>query len=366
MRTYAMNEITLMQYILLVHGAQVGTGILSLPRQLAETSGTDGWMCIIIAWAINCLAGTLMLLSARKYPDFTIIDLFNYLFGKWFGKLLIFPLICYFGFFGIDIMTNTMLYIKAWFLPKTPEYVIILLFAIPSFLIVRNGLRIQARYVVLSFFMMLWMPFFLLFSMDSWNVLHLLPLFKEGWGPVIQGVPKTIFAYTGIEVVFFIYPFLQKKQYAIHGFLIGNSLTMLYYLYVTLVSFLFFTPDGITSVNQPVLSLLKNIEFRFLERFDMIFLSLYLFVVSKCWMIFIYCTVYSTSRLLNKQDHTSHAALYFLLAIAVIYVVKPTWNIADEWQTTLSYLGTVVLYVLPVGLYLYIRGFERFHRVKTR
>ena len=40
------NTISLSQFIFIIHGAQVGTGILFLPRTLAEKSGTDGWLVL--------------------------------------------------------------------------------------------------------------------------------------------------------------------------------------------------------------------------------------------------------------------------------------------------------------------------------
>lgn len=360
MRKYAMNEITLMQYIFLINGAQVGTGILSLPRQLAETSGTDGWMSIIIAWIINCLAGCLILLTLRKYPDCALPDLFERLFGKWFGKLLLLPLIAYFAFYGWVILINSMLYIKAWFLTRTPGYIIVLLFAIPSYFVVRNRLRIQARYAEFVGYMTMWLLVFLLIPLGDAHWIHLLPFFKEGWGPVMQGVTKTFFAFAGIEILFFIYPFLKKKQYAVHGFLIANTMTMLLYLFVTIVCFVFFSPDGITSLNQPVLSLLKTIEFRFLERFDMIVLAIYLFVVSRAWIPYIYCTVFATSHMLKKEDHTLHTVIYFILAIGCVFVIKPTWLQAEAWQKLLTISGMGVLYVLPVVLYAYTKGLEMF------
>jgi spore germination protein (amino acid permease) len=262
-------------------------------------------------------------------------------------------------------MVNVMLYIKSWFLTKTPGYLIMLLFAIPSYLVIRNGLRIQARYVELAFYLTMWMPFFLLFPLERGNHLHLLPLFKEGWDPILKGVSKTILAFTGPEIIYIIYPFLRHKQYALPGFLIANTLTMLFYLYVTFVSFVFYTPDEIVTINQPLLSLLKNIEFRFLERFDMIFLALYLFVVSKTWIPQIYCSVFSTCHMLKKQDHKSLAALYLILAIACVFVIQPTWNQCTDWQTLISKCGMGLLFVLPVLLYIYVRGFEIFRRWKT-
>lgn len=365
MSKYQMNGITVMQYIFLIHGAQVGTGVLSLPRIVAEKSGTDGWICIVLAWVINCLTGWIMLLTLRKYPNHTLPDLFDYLFGKWLGKLLLLPLIAYFAFFGWIIMINSMLYIKAWFLTKTPEFLIVLLFSVPSYLVVRNGLRVQARYVEFIFYLMAWMPLFLLFPLEKGHLLHLLPVFKEGWGPIISGMPSTIFGFAGFEILYFIYPFLQKKQYALQGFLIANTMTMLLYLYVTLVCFIFYTPDGITTINQPVLSLLKNIEFRFLERFDMIFLALYLLIVSKTWIPYVYCTAFSTCHMLKKQDHSWHAALYFMLVIVLVFVIQPTWNQSDQWQKLVSKFGSLVIYVLPVVLYAYVQGREMLGRRRT-
>lgn len=365
MNKYAMNGITLMQYIFLIQGAQVGTGILSLPRVLAENSGTDGWVNILIAWGINCFAGWVILLTLRKYPDFALPDLFAHLFGKWIGKLLLLPLIAYYAFFAWIIMINTMLFIKAWFLPKTPGFLILLLLAIPGYLVVQHGLRVQARYAEFVFYLMMWVPLIFLATLKHGHWLHLLPVLKEGWEPILHGLPKTVFAFAGNEVLFFIYPFLKKKQYAVHGMLIANTMTMFLYLYVTIICFVFYTPDGITTLNQPVLSLLKTIEFRFVERVDMIFLAIYLIVVSRAWNAYIFCTVFSTSFLFKKQDHSSHTFVYFALAIVCVYLVKPTWNQTEHWMTLLGNAGMGMMYALPVLLLVYTSGFEKYRRWKA-
>ncbi|WP_248928052.1 GerAB/ArcD/ProY family transporter [Paenibacillus hamazuiensis] len=362
MRKYAFNEITLMQYIFLIQGTQLATGIFSLPRTLAEKAGTDGWMDIPIAWLINLLSGWVILLTLRKYPDYTLPDLLKHLFGKWLGRLLLLPFIAYFAFFGWIIMINTMLFVKAWFLTKTSQYLIVLLFAVPGYLLIRHGLRVLARYTEFVLYIMLWMPFLFLVTSRQWHWIHLLPLLKEGWGPVMSGLPKTVFAFAGNEILFFIYPFLQKKQYAFRGLVIANTLTMLLYLYTTVICFVYYTPDGITSLNQPLMSMLKTIEFRFLERVDMIFLALYLIVVSRSWNAYIYCAVFSTGQMLNKQDHSPYALVYFALAVVCTAVVMPTWNQSDEWSNMLGNAATVVLYVFPVLLLVYAAGFEKIRR----
>lgn len=361
-----MNGITLMQYIFLIQGSQVGTGILSLPRVLAEKSGTDGWMAILISWVTNCLAGWILILTLRKYPDMTANELLRRIFGKWVGTLLLIPLIGYFAFLGWIIMINSMLFVKAWFLPKTQGFIIILLFAIPGFLVVRNGLRVLARYSEFVFYLMMWMPFIFLLKLEDVHWIHLLPFFKEGLEPILESVPLTTFAFAGNEILFFIYPFLIKKQYAVHGMVIANTITMLVYLFATIICFVFYSPDGITTLNQPVMSFLKTIEFRFLERLDMIFLAIYLLVVSKAWNAYIFSAAFATSQMFKKQDHSLFSLVLFLLAAAFVYVTKPSWLDAEKWTLMVSRVGIGVIYVLPVLLLVLVWFQGIFRRWRAR
>ncbi|WP_255299766.1 GerAB/ArcD/ProY family transporter, partial [Bacillus toyonensis] len=269
----------------------------------------------------------------------------------------------YFAFYSCVVLVNAMLYLKGWLLPKTPDYLVIFLFSIPTFLVARNGPRIIGRYSELTFYTMLWIPLFFLIPLkENGSWMPFFPLLKDGWKPIFTAVPTTIFAYLGFDIAFFLYPFLQKKQYAVHRMVIANTLTMLFYLFATFVCFAYFSPDSITQFNQPVLNLLKVIEFRFLERFDMILLALYLPVVSTAWIPTIYCAVFCSSQLLGKQDHSPHVVILLLLIIGFIFWTHPSWNEAEIWQQVLSNAGLGLTYILPIILWLYCCLYEKFRQ----
>ncbi|MGG0187891.1 GerAB/ArcD/ProY family transporter [Bacillus rhizoplanae] len=363
MKKYAYNEITLMQYIFIINGMQVATGVLSLPRVLAEKAGTDGWIAILIGWIISTISGIFIVKTCARYPEDTLYDILIRLFGKIVGKALVVIYTIYFACYSCIVLVNAMLYLKAWLLPKTPDYITIFLFSIPTFLVVRNGLRIIGRYSELAFYMMLWVPvFFLIPLRGGWSWLPFFPLLKEGWKPILSAVPTTVFTYLGFDVTFFLYPFLQKKQYAVHGFVIANTLTMLFYLFATLVCFSYFSPDSITEFNQPVLNLLKVIEFRFLERFDMVLLAVYLIVVSTAWIPCIYCCVFCSSQLLGKEDHSSHVIVLLLCIIGFVFLTHPTWNQSEVWQQAISNAGLGLAYISPVILWMYSWVYEKYSR----
>ncbi|QJD85575.1 GerAB/ArcD/ProY family transporter [Cohnella herbarum] len=365
MKKDAKSGITFMQFIFIIHGSQLGTGIFSLPKDLAEHAGTDGWISLILGWSLSVIASIVIVLIFRKFPNDTLPELMIRLFGKIIGKVLIVPVIFYFAFFVWTILTSAMMFIKQWFLPMTPDFVVMLLLIAPGFLVARKSLRILGRYCELVFYIMMVMFFLFLFPIGDSHWIHLLPILKEGWFPVFQGVSSSVYSFLGFEIVFFIYPYLQKKQMAIRGVVIANTITLLYYLEVTLICFAFFSPDGITEYNQPVFNLLKIIDFDFLERIDMLFLAIYLFEVSTTWLPFTFGTLLSLGLLFGTKNTAPSASVLFLLIVVLVFFIHPSWNQNAEWMLFIGTAGIGFAYVFPVFLYLYVLVFNRLRRSES-
>ncbi|MCG7407215.1 spore germination protein [Paenibacillus sp. ACRRX] len=347
--------ITFLQFSLLIHSMQVGTGILSLPRQLAEVAGTDGWISIILAWMMNVGFGIVMVLVMRQYPNDTLPDLCMRLFGKVIGRVFILLLVIHFVFFSWSVLVNTMLFIQAWFLPSMSMTMIMALFVVPAYMMARHHILAVARYCEFVFFLSLWMGLVFIIPLREGQLIHMLPLIKEGWQPILNAVNTTTFSFIGFEIIFLTYPFLKRKELAIRGVLLGNTFTLLLYVFSTIGCFVYFSPDEITQYNQPFLSLLKVVEFRFLERFDIIFLAMYLFVVSTAWVPYIYSAAYCSSRLLGTSNHSMHVLVFCLASLVLVTITQPSWNQSELWKTWAGYSGLIVAYVLPVLLLLYIK-----------
>jgi spore germination protein (amino acid permease) len=364
MKKYAYNEITLMQYIFLINGTQVATGILSLPRLLAEKAGPDGWIAILLGGFLSIVASIFIVKTCERYPDDTLYELSIRFFGKVIGKIIILIYMIYFILYGWSIFVNSILYIKGWLLPRTPDYLIMILFSIPTYLVARNGIRVIGRYNELFFYLMLWILFLFFIPLKDAHWLNFLPILRDGWKPVLSAVPSSIFSFIGFDIAFFLHPFLQKKQHAVKGVVIANLLTMSFYLFLTISCYAYFSPDGITEFNQPVLSLLKTIEFRFLERFDMVVLAVYLPIISTSWIPIMYFAAFCSSQLLNKQNHSSHIVVFLLLFIGLIFWIHPTWIQLGSYQNIAAKSGVLSAYIFPVFLWIYSWGFKKYHRRK--
>ncbi|MGZ4107329.1 MAG: GerAB/ArcD/ProY family transporter [Tumebacillaceae bacterium] len=366
MKKYAFNELSLMQYVMLIHGAQFGIGVLELPRTVAETAGTDGWMSVLIGWAIALLVSAVILQIMKRHPDDTLFDLFRRYFGKVIGGTGIVLYVVYYLFTAIMILLTTVFLLKVWILPKTPFFMLMFLLMIPTYLLVRNGVRVIGRYAELVFILALWMMIFLWIPLKDSHWLHFLPFFKGGWMKLALSVKTTVFSYSGFELAFFLYPFLKEKQKAWKGMVIANSMTMVVFVSVTIVCFAYFSPYEITQYRWPTLNLLKVVEFRFIERIEIVYLAFYLFVMSRTWVPVLYVVAFGTGQLMGKRDHRSVVPIYLALIVLLTLFFTPSYTVLQKLQKVFGTIGIVLGYGFPFILWGYVAAFDAIKRRKAR
>jgi spore germination protein (amino acid permease) len=356
------HKITVMQYIFLIHGVQLGVGILTLPRQLAEKAGTDGWMVIILSWLLSTSVSLIIIQIMKRHPNGTILDLLTRYFGRWIGKAATVLFALYFALLANVVFIREALFIQSWVLPHTETYILILLLTIPSYMIVRKDITILGRYSELVFFMTLWTIFIYLIPLRYGNWLHLLPVLKEGMMPILTAVQMASFSFIGFEIAFFLYPFLQKKEKAALGVVTANTLTLLAYLVITIGAFVFYSPDEITVYQEPTINVFKVIEFKFIERLEIVFFSFYIFVISTTVLPFMFMTVFCTSQLVGAQDHRKHLIWFLLLEFVYVAVYPPTFERNTFFQRIIEQAGIIIAYGFPLCLWAYVWLHGRFAR----
>ncbi len=186
-----------------------------------------------------------------------------------------------------------------------------------------KGVLIISRYAVFTVFFTLWMPFLLFIPLKDGHWIYLLPLLKEGWIPVLNTVKSTIIAFLGFEFAFVLYPYLSNKSSAKKGIVLANLITLFIYLQVTFVSFVYFSPDGITKFLWPTLSLVTPFHFSFLERFEIIFCHFISLLFFDSCIPYIFTASDGINQFLNKKG--SSLPIYVLLfgCIFILFFLYP-------------------------------------------
>lgn len=69
-------------------------------------------------------------------------------------------------------------------------------------MLARQGIRMLGRYAeFVGVSMIIMLPLFLI-AMREGHWIHLLPVLKEGWIPVLKGVKTTVLSFLGFELAF--------------------------------------------------------------------------------------------------------------------------------------------------------------------
>ncbi|SEN80530.1 endospore germination permease [Paenibacillus sp. OV219] len=359
MKKYALNDITLFQYIFMIHGSQVGFGLMSLPTDLAKRAGTDGWISLLFGWALAVLASLVITHVMKKHPDQTVYDLIPRYFGKVLGSIMNAVIIAYFLFGFLIAFMALVGFFKVELLANTPNFLMVLLFLVPTYNLARNQVRILGRYAEISFWGFLWLLLVYLYPLKNSHWLHMLPMLKEGWEPVLQGVDTTGLSFLGFEMSFVLYPFLKHKERAALGIIIGNSITLLLYLIVTIISFLFFSPDDIISYQYPTLKVLKVMEFRFLERVEVVVLVAYVFLAIRVWTHYLFAATFGLSRLAGREDHVPFVKLISIGMLLLFTFYKPSFQAMKLMLDWFGTSGWIIAFAFPFFLLGYTSIFGR-------
>jgi spore germination protein (amino acid permease) len=355
-------DITTLQFACLISGFQISIAYLPLPRLLAEGAGTDGWMTILVLWLLSVIASICAVRLMRRLPEGTVLDLISKRIGKWAGKTAAFVFCVYFAAMAYDGFVRTTNITRSWLLPETKVYVMLILLLIPAYAIVKGGPLLVGRYAEFVFLITCWTPLIFLYPLREAHWLNLLPIFKEGAWPIFEGIKHILFSFVGFAATLFLYPNLKHKEYAVKGVVLANSMTAALYVWITLVCFAYFSPDEIMEFNQPVISMLKTIEFRIMERIEVPFIAFYLFVYSMIWVPASYFTVLCSSRLLKAGGIRIHLLIFFILLAVSSFFYFPSFNQNEKLETALGSAGAVLEYMFPVVLLFLFWAQDRLKR----
>ncbi|GED13101.1 GerAB/ArcD/ProY family transporter [Aneurinibacillus migulanus] len=359
------REITLLQYILGINTAQVGTNILRLPADLAGVASTDGWIAIIGGWIITLIASLCMVGVMAKHPGATIYDVLTRYLGKWVGRTWILVWMASALFIAVVICYRVVILIKVFILSNTPHFLLALIFLIPVCMVLWGGIRILARYSQFIFFFTLGLPILLLIPLKDAEWIYMLPVLKEGWLPILHAVPLTIVSFVGFEIAWILYPYLKNKQAAAKGIIIANSITLLVYLQITLSCFLYFSPDELPEFLWPTLALVKPIQFPFLERFEIIFVSFYMFTLSAVILPFLFIVTKNINYFFNKRNWQLPPYILPLLLLVSFLIYIPTYSQLQVVNKFWSQIAYIVSYTFPILFYLYVTLSARWKNRKT-
>ncbi|ADY24999.1 GerAB/ArcD/ProY family transporter [Bacillus paranthracis] len=360
------NNLTTFQFIVFIHTLQLASGVLVLPSYKEASIQADRWVAVLLGYIGTSVIGVIIIRFLHAHPDKKFHQILVYYFGKWMGTAFIILYGIYFFLVGFTTLLKAIGIVKVWIFPSIPSYQIAVLLIYPFYFLALSGINSLANYSVMVFFFTTGMPLLLIFALRyEFHPLYLFPILGNGLYPVLKTVKETITPFAGLEIAYFLYPYLKNKNRAIQGVLIANTGTMIVYVYVTILCSVYFSSEDLNEIIWPVFEVLKSIHFSFLERLEIIYIAYYLIVFTTTLYPYLYFGVQILDNTFKAISYRQ-GATYTIIAIVASFIFfdsDTNWKII--FFSFVDNVNIIFFILIPLFFFIYSIYYNFFFERKS-
>ena len=354
----ANGKITIRQLQILIILSALGTGVIVLPRRVAQFAGQDGWVIVIgltlLAVLVGLLICTAISAATKAKPHAGFIEFTGHLltrpFAYFCGVLLWLKLVLAAGLelrVFLEITQNIML-------PRTPlpvvSFAVLLLCAYAA----AKGIETRARVAEILFAVMA-LPFLFLVGLAIFDTdfSNLQPVLVTPPQNILHGTLRLGFIFTGLECLLLVSPFIRKKgknmgRHVAHA-LAFSGVIILVITVLTIAKF----GHGVANQPWPVLRMMDmiNIPGSFIERQEALMFSFWIitaFAIGNTMLFFGGVLVKDMFR--PRAKHLGVIVTAFAaFAVSVFPWQGDVYRVLDYMYMT---VGVFFLVILPLFLLL--------------
>ncbi|MFS0558493.1 GerAB/ArcD/ProY family transporter [Brevibacillus sp. 179-C9.3 HS] len=347
---------------ILVHGAQLGMGILGFQRIIAKEAGHDAWISVIFAALLTHLTVLIINKTLQKYPSADIYGIQEDVFGKWLGTGISIIYLTYFFVSAGVIMRTYIEVVQTWVFPNLPTWILSGIILFLAFYTIVGGIRVIAGYAFFSIMVTIWLILDLYFPLKFARWEYLLPIMDTSLENLFNGMIAMSLTSAGFEILYVVYPYVQNKDRVHKSAQYGVLVTYLIYLLVMIVALVFFSQGQLMRTIWATLNMQKMVYLPILERFELVVISLWLLVILPNIMLYLWSSARGLKRLFGFNLRHS---LYWI--IPVIYVASLTLLSRQEMSRMTNLFSQITLYMIyvyPYFLYFMVLLKQRRQRAK--
>ncbi|WP_110928564.1 GerAB/ArcD/ProY family transporter [Bacillus massiliglaciei] len=358
------KQVTAFFVFYLIYKMQVGVGILGFERFITKEAGHDAWISVIISGlTINLLIWMCykMLGGGGRVRD--IISIHQETFGLWIGNALTFLFVIYFLFQSFVLLRTYLEVIQVWMFPGINIPVIMAILLILMYGFISGGFRTLVGFCVIGTLLGLTLLGLKYFPIQEARFYNLTPVFAHSAGDIMRGVKAMALNLLGFEMLLVYYPFLRKPESSQKWAHFGSLFSTMIYVISVVVSLVYYHHDQLKTVIWATLTLWKIVDLPFVERFEYIGISIWLFMIlpNAC------LGVWAASRCMKRMCKVSQrkTVIFFLVLLLVTTFFGKTRQNINEINTLISQIGFYLIYFYLPFLFvvqtivLKVRGADR-------
>lgn len=262
----------------LIHAMQIGVGIFGFQSVLAKTVGYDSWISILIALAFSHFI-LFIIFKIIEMGKGDLFDIHRYIFGKILGTF--FTLL-----FSVYILAAVVLTIRryievvqVWVFKEMSTLALAVALLALAFYAVMGGLRTIAGVSFISVLLPAYLLAIFTFAIPYSDFSDFFPIFSHSFKNIFIATCSLSISFLGYEQLLVYSPYVQDIKQAKKWGHLGLFSVGMIYLYLTVLSFAYYSEKQLEIVIWPTLSMWKIVKLSFIWRFEYIGISMWSLVI---------------------------------------------------------------------------------------
>ncbi len=329
--------------LFLVHSTQTGIFVLSFQTKIIKGAGHNSWLSVLALGLIMHVIFLMMLTILKQSSAGDIVSFHKEVFGKVLGGLLNILLAAYFSVSSLYVLFTYIDLLQVWVFHGIASWEFSLLFSVLIFYIVAGGFRIVTAIAYWGVIIPSILFLAIFYLLDYVEYSYLQPIFQHGLKDHFISAKEAVPLYLGFETVLVFFPFIKNREKASKWGHFGLLLTTLVYTVITIMTFIFYSLGKLEQLTWPTLTMIKIIQFPFIERFEFIFIFTWLLVLMPVICIYLWSAIRSLKLTIPKIKAT-----YLLIGLLVIFHFVNSELIEIQfsqlWFKIYSYSGSIFLF----------------------
>jgi spore germination protein (amino acid permease) len=316
MRKVENNLLTPNQFSMLVIFSAVAIGILSIPNSVVITAKQDGWISAFLGGIYPVYVVISAIYIARNHPNENILVLNKKFFGKVLGSILNIIQLFIFTFQAVSEVSGVSNFLTVYIISFLSNFRVMFLLSTLAALCAYKGLKAIGRVSEIVFYMMMLAAVIGILALVKGSFLNVMPIFGSGYMNILKGIKGTVYAYSGIEMVLLLYPYINDKNKLKASCLTSVALICLGYTWVTFATIYYLGHRIIPKAMWSSLFIIESLRLPIINNFRFIVMFLWTFVsITAASLNFYACELVVKDLFKNLKRNI----FYFLLVPAIFY-----------------------------------------------
>ncbi|WP_203247035.1 GerAB/ArcD/ProY family transporter [Sporosarcina beigongshangi] len=327
--------------VFLIQNVMVGTTVLSLPNRLSSMGYSQWWMPLLFGVIANIVLIPMIWLGLQ-YRDDNLFVIHEKLLGKWLGKSINVFLLVYFIVVIAAVCASYLQLIQVVALIDRTITGPLIIFLLMLIYIVNGGIKSVARFCIMAFFLTIGTVFILKWGFVEGEISHMFPIFNFNSQEFYTATKKGLMAVGGFELISFYFPHIIHQNKALRHASLGIWLCVLFTFLFTFISVMYFSEWQLRELLYPVLNLFKEVELSFLERIDVLGITLWVFLILSTTAAYLWVAKKGVDSILSKSKS---AHIYMIVVVVYLIVQIP---FMQEFQKLLFERVFYIMYAMFV------------------